>query len=1411
MKPTDETPNPLRQQLEERIIALLLHEHEPEEAAEVERLVANDPVLAAFHARMKHTLGLVKEVANDPQNALEPETDLSGAPKRLDEEHRRELLQHFQNHAQPETDSPQETSQTDDDTARPLWWRRLSFSRPMLLAACLIFFLGLVFLIVPQFVKSRTSEMAYSRISSTEGVGRDELYSLEMTAPVPPATPLGSMENSEKTVTDQRGLMVDPDDARAYYKQRLSDSRDAGQSHANGYDISLGEVLERTPPPGQGEEQVEKSSGIYLPKQVESKQVESKLIELYYTEIAEPGSKRGNAVAGSSGRKKPGNLTWGGASVVPDSTALGLGSATKSEDDRVSGNQRGGGVGGGSGSSGQAMPWAFQSAPSSAAMSEPESSVSLAEGVPDNMSVPEAASSRQFFSNVDKLAESPNPRTETMVPDFFEVTQDPELSAVLEQEIALAPLGNHSASLFRDMEQVPDSSESEALQLDDQAIAESDFSIPPASGPASVLSAVDRGRTFSGFEVTRKEPASVNGEAGGLAGDGIARIAVLPPVTLSFSASQVSADSGVNATRGSVRATDQFGSSIEQQSEPVGRFYRVDSEPANQSFLLGRSATTAQAAGERDNLWFDASASPEFELPQETRERVPGGLARFSSSLVEGESRSEAPSDQPAPFQIANDTTAQPQGISAGAAVQIYDPFTIQSSKRDVIELRREPTMELSKQLGQVPTAPPPPAPEKPLSRRMLAVTKDAETDENSLAELYDTDTDGSGDESQDLAKAENAPLSLAFIPPARTLDESISSPEMKMKTRGLPAPGQPNPVVKSEERFTQSAGRSLGGAGLAVADGALTIAGKDLSPRDSKTEESLIQLRSVNESLDSVTKKLQTPVQLSDLSATAAKESAGIESGYATVQKDGAVVDKEVMKGMKVGGSLAISAPSQQPVPRKPASKTVSRQTAVKEEARKLAVGALAKAKSAPAVAPEEPPVTSAPRPALKPLPEVLTAANRFSTFSLNVSDVSFKLAAASLSRSTMPDKGTVRSEEFINAMNYHDPAPAIGSKLSLAWERAQNPFAHNRDLVRLSIQTAAWGRESGRPLNLVLLLDNSGSMERSDRVEIIRQALRVLARQLKPSDRVSVVAFARTARLWVDGMPGGRPDDLVQAVGQLNPQGGTNLELALKLAYSTAEKHFQTGANNRVILLTDGAANLGDVDPVSLKQRVEDARRRDIALDCFGVGWEGYNDNLLEELSRNGDGRYGFLNNPQEAAQDFAGQLAGALQVAAANVKAQIEFNPDRVTTYRQIGYQKHQLTKEQFRDNKVDAAEIGAAESGTALYSVQVNPQGQGPIGVVRVRFKSPSTGLYEEREWPLPYQPTVPALDAAYPSMRLAAVAASFAEWLAESPFAAEVTLPALQGYLNGVPQAFPRDPRPSELLTMIKQARNITGQ
>ena len=458
-----------------------------------------------------------------------------------------------------------------------------------------------------------------------------------------------------------------------------------------------------------------------------------------------------------------------------------------------------------------------------------------------------------------------------------------------------------------------------------------------------------------------------------------------------------------------------------------------------------------------------------------------------------------------------------------------------------------------------------------------------------------------------------------------------------------------------------------------------------------------------------------------------------------------------------------------------------------------------------------EELPAARPAQPAAIPQPEVATSANAFSTFSLNVSDVSFKLAGASLEKGRMPEPATVRSEEFINAFDYRDPEPAAGAPLAFSTERARYPFAQNRDLVRFSVKTAAAGRQPGRPLNIVLLLDNSGSMERADRVRIIREALRVLAAQLQPQDKLSVVTFARTPRLWADGMTGDKAAEAVARVGEITPQGGTNLDAALDLGYATALKHYQSGSITRVVMLTDGAANLGDVNPDALQRKVETNRQRGVALDCFGIGWEGYDDTLLETLARHGDGRYGFINTPEEAASGFAAQLAGALRVAAADVKVQVEWNPRRVTTYRQIGYAKHQLKKEQFRDNTVDAAEIGAAESGNALYVVEVNPRGEGDLATVRVRFKVPGTEDYREHEWTVPYTKDAPPLEQASPALRLAGTASAFSEWLVASPYAADVTPDRLLGLLNGVPANYPADPRPKKLEWMIRTAKSVSGR
>lgn len=471
-----------------------------------------------------------------------------------------------------------------------------------------------------------------------------------------------------------------------------------------------------------------------------------------------------------------------------------------------------------------------------------------------------------------------------------------------------------------------------------------------------------------------------------------------------------------------------------------------------------------------------------------------------------------------------------------------------------------------------------------------------------------------------------------------------------------------------------------------------------------------------------------------------------------------------------------------------------------LREEAMPLAVPSLERLAEVPAGTP-----------VFEPQPEKSAEQDPFSTFSLNVSDVSFKLAQASLESGVMPAPESIRSEEFVNAFEYHDPEPRAGKPLGFVWEQARYPFAHRRDVFRFSIKTASAGRSSMRPLNLVLLLDNSGSMERADRVRIRQECLRVLSGQLRPSDTISVIAFARTTRLIVDGLPGDRATELMAMVGDLTPQGGTNLEEALTQAYRQATAYFKRGGMNRVVLLTDGAANLGEADPAALRKQVEAHRKAGVALDCFGIGWDGLNDEFLELLSRNGDGRYGFVNSPEQASADFVSQLAGALQVAASDVKVQVEFNPRRVRAYRQIGYGRHQLTREQFRDNTVDAAEISAAEAGNALYVAEIDPQGEGVIATVRARFKVPGTADYQEHSWPVPYRGPAPALDQAPAALRLAVAAAAFSEWLARSPFANEVQPRELLKQVEAIRPQFPYDSRPQELLKMLTRASAIQGQ
>ncbi|MCP5536840.1 MAG: von Willebrand factor type A domain-containing protein [Akkermansiaceae bacterium] len=457
-------------------------------------------------------------------------------------------------------------------------------------------------------------------------------------------------------------------------------------------------------------------------------------------------------------------------------------------------------------------------------------------------------------------------------------------------------------------------------------------------------------------------------------------------------------------------------------------------------------------------------------------------------------------------------------------------------------------------------------------------------------------------------------------------------------------------------------------------------------------------------------------------------------------------------------------------------------------------------------AAMPSSRPTTTTPSPVTpKALPdETTTAATPFSTFSLNVADVSFKLAkVALLENGQWPDAAKVRTEEFVNAFDYGDPSPRRGEPVACAIEQSAHPFLQQRNLLRVGMKTASIGRSA--PLRLTILLDNSGSMEREDREASVLAAIQVLAAQLGPQDVITLVGFARQPRLLADRISGDKAQKLVEIVANTPSEGGTNIEEALRLARTLAKRQHSEGAQDRVVLITDGVANLGNTIPEELSNQIVAMRQEGIAFDACGVGAEGLNDDILEALTRKGDGRYYFLNRAEDADSGFAKQLAGALTPAAKNVKVQVKFNPGRVTRYRLLGFEKHRLKKEDFRNDKVDAAEMAAEEAGNAVYQIQVNPQGTGELGEVFVRFLDAGSGRMVERSWPLPYEPQAPSFDLATPSMQLAGTAAMLGEKL-HGTDAGSVRFSMISNTLNQLSGHFSSDAKVRDLISMCRKVK-----
>ncbi|NVJ20240.1 von Willebrand factor type A domain-containing protein [Myxococcus sp. AM011] len=434
---------------------------------------------------------------------------------------------------------------------------------------------------------------------------------------------------------------------------------------------------------------------------------------------------------------------------------------------------------------------------------------------------------------------------------------------------------------------------------------------------------------------------------------------------------------------------------------------------------------------------------------------------------------------------------------------------------------------------------------------------------------------------------------------------------------------------------------------------------------------------------------------------------------------------------------------------------------------------------------------------------PTVNTEEERFSTFSVDTDTASYTLTRAYLERQALPDEQGVRVEEFVNTFDY-GYADAKDAPFGIHVEGFPSPVRKGYQVVRIGVKAREVSDAQRMPSHLVFVIDVSGSMDLENRLGLVKRALRMLVEELDERDFVSIVVYGSQARQVLAPTSATQQDRLLAAIDGLYSEGSTNAQEGLELGYRIASEHRLKGGINRVILCSDGVANVGVSDADGLWAKVKDFAAQGITLSTVGFGMGNYNDALMERLSHVGEGNYAYVDGLKEAHRIFVQNLTGTLQVVAKDVKLQVEFDPKDVSLYRLLGYENRMLTKQAFRDDRVDAGEVGAGHSVTALYEVKPR-EGASNLGTLRIRYKAPEGGDSKELETKLPVTALRSSFARAEPTTRLAYVAAAFAEKLRGSYWTRPLTYDALLELWQGVGVALKEREDVSELGDLIRKA------
>jgi Ca-activated chloride channel family protein len=439
---------------------------------------------------------------------------------------------------------------------------------------------------------------------------------------------------------------------------------------------------------------------------------------------------------------------------------------------------------------------------------------------------------------------------------------------------------------------------------------------------------------------------------------------------------------------------------------------------------------------------------------------------------------------------------------------------------------------------------------------------------------------------------------------------------------------------------------------------------------------------------------------------------------------------------------------------------------------------------------------------------PWIETSQDHLSTFAADVDTASYTIARRKLQEGTLPPTASVRVEEWVNYFHY--AFPSGGAPFAVVMDAARHPFAPDEYVLRVGVATRPKPASERKPSHLVFLVDVSGSMDEPTKLPLAKQALHILTDNLSARDSVALVTYAGSTRLVLPMTSIDHKDQIHAAIDHLSANGSTGMASGIDLAYEQAMKGLAQGVTSRVIVCTDGDANVGPSTHEQILKIIEKRAHEGITLSTIGFGMGNYKDELMEQLADHGEGNNFYIDGEAAAKKVFQEQLTANLEVVAKDVKLQVDFDPAMVARYRLVGYENRDVKDDDFRNDKVDAGEVGPGHEVTALYEIERTPAGKqasAPLGSVRIRYKAPDGEKATEAGFPMVGGPAGSFAQASQ-DFRFAFAVAAFADVLRGGQDAEHWSLASIRDMAKN---AAGNDKDRLELVGLIEKAMQISGR